>query len=56
MESKNDFLVKSLTLDEQQTVSGGVIVALAVGLATVAVGYMAIGAKVCWDMAIDNRE
>lgn len=52
MESKNDFLVKSLTLDEQQIVSGGLIVALT----TFVVGYMAIGATVCWNMAIDNRE
>ncbi len=44
--------LKNLTLEESRETNGGIIFAIA-GLA---LGWMAIGAYICWEMAVDNRD
>lgn len=52
MKNLNNYSVTELNKREIENTDGGVLLAVA-GLA---LGWMAIGAGICWSMAEDNRE
>lgn len=49
---KENNLISVMTESEMTDTRGGIIVALL----TFTIGYMAIGATICWEMGVDNRQ
>ena len=52
MKNLENYGVKKLTKKEINNTSGGLIFIIA----ALALGWMAIGAGICWSMAEDNRD
>lgn len=49
---KENNLISAMTENEMTDTRGGLIGAIA----AIYIGYLAIGAKICWEMGVDNRQ